>query len=249
VDIYCRRKPLLNMTKYCWMLHALGWESFPRYLSSSSTSPTFHPSSFHLNQSESGATSYCIIKLLFLMFLRGRTYVGIDSWKIWKSWCVYKTSFLIRHQCEIPCSVKSFKKICLNNIWGYLQGFYLQLGKAWWYTNLQYVFNWPWRKWKEDCCFCSEASGTFFITISTNFLVQVTNSIFNLNGKIIYLSFLFGTVGIILLLYVALFFHSSSSSTINKLLNSFYPFKILAGNWKFFITNHSHYILALLFQV
>jgi len=65
VDIYCRRKPLLNMTKYYWMLHALGWESFPRYLSSSSTSPTFHPSSFHLNQSESGATSYCIIKLLF----------------------------------------------------------------------------------------------------------------------------------------------------------------------------------------
>lgn len=134
------------------------------------------------------------------MFLRGRTYVGRDSLKIWKSWCVYKTSFLILHQCEIPCSVKSCKQICLNNIWGYLQGFYLQVGKAWWYTNLQYVFDWPWRKWKEDYCFCSEASGSFFITISIIFLVQVINSIFNLNDKKNFLSFLFGTVGIIPLL-------------------------------------------------
>lgn len=229
MDIYCRRKPLLNMTKYCWMLHALGWESFPRYLSSSSTSPAFHPSSFHLNQSG-------ILDLdlqphykftFFLTFLRGRTYVGIDSLKIWKSWCVYKTSFLIRHQCEIPCSVKSCKKICLNNIWGYLQGFYLQVGKAWWYTNLQYMFDWPWRKWKEDCCFCSEASGTFFITISTIFLVQVINSIFNLNDK--KNTFALPIWGLLVLYYyVALFFHWSSSSTINKLLNSFYPFKILA---------------------
>jgi hypothetical protein len=169
-----------------------------------------------------------IINLLFfLTFLRGRTYVGIDSLKIWKSWCVYKTSFLIRHQCEIPCSVKSCKKICLNNIWGYLQGFYLQVGKAWWYTNLQYMFDWPWRKWKEDCCFCSEASGTFFITISTIFLVQVINSIFNLNDK--KNTFALPIWGLLVLYYyVALFFHWSSSSTINKLLNSFYPFKILA---------------------
>lgn len=169
-----------------------------------------------------------IINLLFfLTFLRGRTYVGIDSLKIWKSWCVYKTNFLIRHQCEIPCSVKSCKKICLNNIWGYLQGFYLQVGKAWWYTNLQYMFDWPWRKWKEDCCFCSEASGTFFITISTIFLVQVINSIFNLNDK--KNTFALPIWGLLVLYYyVALFFHWSSSSTINKLLNSFYPFKILA---------------------